>query len=373
MLDIIIQVILAILLLLIMGFLAYSIYDNEYIKSIKLNNTNKKETKILDGIYEFNQPTYTVDTMNTYDPRYLDINPSVNQTGGAEYSYNFWLYYNIKDPNSTLITGDRSQKYIVLFYKGLRNLVNYNQFDYSCDTKSKTLGAKKYLLVKNPLVKLSNDGTHLIIEYNNINTPDTFNSSSNKKNCKITGLYDNMENKLGIKDMDNRLFNKSFNMITIVMQESPENEDELFVNRTNCKVYLNGTLISNRSTLNNDLASESSTDSYSTVMKKNIGNLYINPFKHFEELNNEYQNTQLSEITESDDITRDVPLKMADLTYFNYALSPDDVSRLFLRKFNTNLVKPISIVDPKSINVGNKFNKDLYDSDTGNAVPVKSI
>ena len=35
MLDIIIQVILAILLLLIMGFLAYSIYDNEYIKSIR--------------------------------------------------------------------------------------------------------------------------------------------------------------------------------------------------------------------------------------------------------------------------------------------------------------------------------------------------
>ena len=85
-----------------------------------------------------------------------------------------------------------------------------------------------------------------------------------------------------------------------------------------CKVYLNGALISNRSTLNNDLASESSTDSYSTVMKKNIGNLYINPFKHFEELNREYQNTQLSEITESDDITRDVPLKMADLTYFNF-------------------------------------------------------
>jgi len=373
MLDIIIQVILAILLLLIMAFLAYSIYDNEYIKSIKIYNTNKKETKILDGIYEFDQPTYTVDTMNRFDPRYLDINPSVNQTGGAEYSYNFWLYYNVKNPNSYFIDGTSKDKYIVLFYKGLRNLINYNQFEYSCDTKSKVGNPLKYLLVKNPLVKLSNDGSHLVVEYNNINTPDTFNSSSSKKNCKITNLYDNIENKLGVKEMDNRLFNKTFNMITIVMQEIPTNEDELFVNRTNCKVFLNATLISNRSTLNNDLASETSTDSYSTVMKKNVGNLYINPYKHFEGISEHYVKAPINKITETDDITQDVPLKMADLSYFNYALTADDVTNLYLRKFNTEYVKPISIVNPKSINVGNKFNKDLYDSDNGNVMPVRSI
>ena len=258
MLDIIIQVILAIFLLLIMGFLAYSIYDREYISSIKITTSNRKETKIFSGIYEYTSSDYTIDTVNIRDPRYLDLSPSVNQNGGAEYSYNFWLYYNIKDSRSTLIDGRTpDKKYIVLFYKGLKNKLPYNQFNYSCDTNLKDT-SKSYILVKNPLVKLSNDGKHLIVEYNNINTPDTFNSSSNKLDCNSSSIdiYDSKNNKLGIKDMDNNLFNKTYNMVTIVMQESPKGEDELFVNRTTCKVYLNGTLISNRSTLNNDLANE---------------------------------------------------------------------------------------------------------------------
>ncbi len=381
MLDIFIQVILAIFLLLIMGFIAYSIYDREYINSIKISNTNKKETLILDGIYEYDQPTYTVETVNKFDPRYLNLEPSVNQNGGAEYSYNFWLYYNVKTYNSPsnatniLIDGSSNDKYIVLFYKGLRNLINYNQYDYSCDTKTTSLTPNKYLLVKNPLIKLSNDGTHLIVEYNNINTPDTYNSSSEKLNCSRVSLYDSKENKLGIKDINNRMYNKTFNMITVVMQELPSDEDELFVNRANCKVYFNGTLISNRSTLNNDLASENNIDTYSTVMKKNIGYLYVNPYEHFEELgaSSQYQNTALRSITESDEITKDVPLKIANLSYFNYALNGDDILKLYNKKFNTNIIKASSIVNSKTISIGNRINNDMYDGESKESLPVKSI
>lgn len=379
MLDIFIQVILAIFLLLIMGFIAYSIYDREYIDSIKISNTNKKETLILDGIYEYDQPTYTVETMNKFDPRYLNLDPSVNQNGGAEYSYNFWLYYNIKsfnspsNQNNILIDGSSNDKYIVLFYKGLRNLINYKQYDYSCDTTSKDLTPKKYLLVKNPLIKLSNDGTHLIIEYNNINTPDTYNSSSDKLNCSRISLYDNKQNKLGIKDINNRMYNKTFNMVTVVMQELPSDEDELFINRTNCKVYFNGTLISNRSTLNNDLASENNIDTYSTVMKKNVGYLYVNPYEHFEELKTEYQDKPIREITETDDITKDVPLKIANLSYFNYALNGDDILKLYNNKFNTKIIKASTTTGTKSINIGNRINHDMYDGESKASLPVKSI
>ncbi len=369
MLDIFIQIILAIFLLLIMGFLAYSVYDREYINSIKLYNTNKKETKIIDGIYEFSQPTYTVETINRFDPNYYDINPSVNQNGGAEYSYNFWLYYNIK--NSSIITNNSGDKYIVLFYKGLRNLVNYIQSDYSCDTQNSN-GAKKYILVKNPLVKLSNDGTHLIVEYNNINNPDTFNSSSEKINCLNASLYSSKQNKLGVKDIDTTMYNKTYNMVTIVMQEIPSDEDELFINRTNCKVYFNGTLVSNRSTLNSDLATENSTDSYATVMKKNIGYLYLNPYSHFNDISTDYQSTPISEITESDGITKDIPLKIADLSYFNYALNGDEVLKLYNKKFNTNPVK-ITTVDKRKINIGNRIDYDMYDGETKDTLPIKSI
>jgi thymidylate synthase len=33
------------------------------------------------------------------------------------------------------------------------------------------------------------------------------------------------------------MYNKTWNMITIVLQESPSNEEKLFSNRTNCKIY----------------------------------------------------------------------------------------------------------------------------------------
>ena len=371
MLDIFIQIILAIFLLLIMGFLAYSVYDREYINSIKLYNTNKKETKIIDGIYEFNQSTYTVETINRFDPNYYDLNPSVNQNGGAEYSYNFWLYYNIKG-NNTFINNTNENKYIVLFYKGLRNLIAYNQSDYSCDTQGTDGVPKKYVLVKNPLVKLSNDGTHLIVEYNNINNPDTFNSSSDKINCRNIELYNSKQNKLGVKDIDNKMYNKTYNMVTIVMQEMPSDEDELFINRTNCKVYFNGTLVSNRSTLNSDLATENSTDSYATVMKKNIGYLYLNPYDHFKDIPNDYQSTAITPITESDGITKDIPLKIADLSYFNYALNGDEVLRLYNKKFNTNAVK-ITTIDKRKINIGNRIDYDMYDGENKDTLPIKSI
>lgn len=367
MLDIFIQIVLAIFLILIMGFIAYSIFDREYVDSIKIFNTNKHDTVIFKGIYEFDNPMGVVETFNKESPYYKDLNPSVNQNGGAEYSYNFWLYYNIKDFNNTLI--DRTavkDKYIVLFYKGINSQLPYNQYNYSCDTITNDQKPKRYVIVKNPLVKLSNDGSELIVEYNNINHPDTFNSSSEKLNCRSASVLDSKKNKLGIKDIDNRMYNKTFNMITIVMQENPANEDELFVNRTNCKIYFNGTLISDRSTLNNELANENNTDSYSTVMKKNAGYLYLNPFPHFNPTNT------IQTITESDDITKDVPLKIANLTYHNYALSSDDILKLYNNKFDNTLIK-LAANTNRTFQLGNKVNFDMYDTENESELPIKPI
>lgn len=373
MLDIIIQVILAIFLLLIMAFIAYSIYDREYINSIKFSNTNKKETLILNGIYSFNKGTSKVETFNKLDPNYFDLNPSVNQNGGAEYSYNFWLYYNISDiSNNKIINNDTEteNKYIILFYKGDLNLLPYNQSGYSKDTQNN----KKYLIVKNPLVKISNNGKDIIVEYNNINHPDTFNSSSKPL---ISSDNDFKKNKLGIKDIDNRVYNKTWNMITIIMQENADQEDELFVNRTNCKVYFNSTLISDRSTLNTDLGSDANTSIYSTVMKKNQGNLYINPNIKLIDMGlstNDYVSTIINEITEEDEITKDVPLKIANLAYYNYALSSDEILKLYKNKFKlveVDLAK--ETIKPNNIRIGDKVNFDMYDGEIDRTLPVKSI
>jgi len=374
MLEIFIQVILGIFLIIIMAIIAYSIYDNEYVKNLKLFSTNRHETLILDGIYTFDKPRMYAETNNRFDPNYFDLNPSVNQNGGAEYTYNFWLYYNIRSViDEKIAINDDKNKYIILFLKGDLTLLPYNQNNYACDTD----GDKKYVVVKNPLVKLKNDGTELIVEYNNINNPDTYNSSAVKIGSCITNKQQSTNNKLGIKEINNKSYNKTWNMITIVMQENAKNEDELFVNRTNCKVYFNGTLIADRSTLNNSLNNENSADIKSTVMKKNLGNLHLNPTLDLINKglsSQDYINNNISQIIETDEITKDIPLKMANLSYFNYALSGDDIIKLYNRKFSKKEAKiTITISDNNKIVYGDKINTTLYNEDSTNVMPVKQI
>ena len=357
-----------------MAIVAYSVYDNEYVKNLKLFSTNRHETLILDGIYTFDKPRMYAETNNRLDPNYLDLNPSVNQNGGAEYTYNFWLYYNLRSViEERIAVGDDKNKYIILFLKGDLTVLPYNQNNYSCDTD----GGKKYIVVKNPLVKLKNDGTELIIEYNNINNPDTFNSSAVKIGSCVSNKEKNLNNKLGIKEINNKVYNKTWNMITIVMQENAKNEDELFVNRANCKVYFNGTLIADRSTLNNSLMDEYSAEIKSTVMKKNLGNLHLNPTTELVKRglsDQDYITNGISQIIETDEITRDIPLKMANLGYFNYALSGDEIIRLYNRKFKNQQAKiEITLPGNKTLKFGDKINTAMYNEDTTNVLPVKQI
>ena len=371
MLDTIIQIILGIFLILIMAFIGYSVFDKEQ-HNTQNNTANKRETKIVKGILDFtSDKNIRLETFNKNDPAYFDINPSTNQSGGAEYSYNFWLYFNLYEEK--IVRGSsnaENNKYIVLFYKGVNQLIPYNQYGYSCDSQSKSGVPKQYLLVKNPLVKINNDATELVVEYNNINTPDTYNSSAVPMNCQnVNVLYENNVNKLGIKNINTKMYNKTFNMITIVMQESPNNEDILFSNRTNCKVYFNGSLVSDRSTNNNDIINDS-TNVISTVMKKNSANLNINPLKTFDNVTTDYINN-IDKFEEPDGYGLSSPLQMADLNYYNYALKPTEIYALYNKGFTNKPMEKISS-SSSSYEIGKRINFDMYNSNEAK-LPVESL
>lgn len=380
MLNIIIQAILAIFLILIMGFIAYSIYDREYVNALRVSTTNKKHTKIFTGVYPFTAEPVRIENMNRNDPYYLDIGESVNQNGGAEYSYNFWLYFNIKD--NQIVSKDEdgttpinTDKYIVLLYKGAKQLVPYYQNSFSCDTGVDNIRMNKYFLVKNPLIKMTNDGKQLIVEYNNINLPDTYNSRAERLSCGTSAsIYMSNINKLGIKNINTDMYNKTYNMITIVMKETPSNEDELFKNRTNCRVYFNGTLIADRSTYNNNILDSDSDIRVSTAMKKNIGNIFINPSKTLTEIKDKYI-TKFHTITDTNEITKDAPLKMANLSYFNYALDESEIKVLFNNGFDkkiSDVVNRLSGLDKNKFNIGNRVDMTLY-AENGSSLPVEPI
>ena len=80
------QIIISLIILLLMGYVAYNIYLIELRHMFKGNNDIQKETEILRGIYDYgNNYELKFNTINKSHKYYIDISPSINQEGGAEY------------------------------------------------------------------------------------------------------------------------------------------------------------------------------------------------------------------------------------------------------------------------------------------------
>jgi len=292
----IIQVVFAIFLVLLLSFVAYVVYNREILNGMTSNNL-QKETEIFDGILDFNSSNYEFDTFDAMASSYKNLTPSVNQQGGAEYSYNFWVYI---DRNKFHSSND-----IILFMRGNKTKVPY------INTSNCILQKKgEYYLVKNPLVRLSKDGSSLIVEYNTITNPDANREyGKNIVDCASRNTFDNNKGLLGIYDLDKTsVYDKKWFMVTIILKESNPGGDILYKNKTTCKMYMNGSLILDRNT------ESSYNSSYgSTTMRHNRGKLFVN-------LNDEK-------------IGNPDTFKMANLSYFNYALTEKDIIALFNKKF----------------------------------------
>jgi len=375
MINTVIQIILSVFLIAIMAFICYSIYNNEIITSIKINTTTKRKTEIFTGIFDYTeQKNIMIETYDATADKFLDINPSTNQNGGAEYSYNFWLFFDLNSENSdriaethTDITGDfKNYAYIVLFYKGEVNKLPLLTNNYQCDFYNNVkLQSLRYLdeniNIKNPLVKIRNDAQEIIVEYNNINFPESYNSSATKFNCENTNDTKKRNlNKFGIKEIDTKKLRQTFNMITIVFQEKPKNELIFNVESANCRVYFNGILIENRIAHSSSIENNDDfTSIKSRVMKSNLSKLLINPssvtpaIKNINTIKTKRDNDQTNiEIS---------PLQLADLSYFNYALSQKEITLLYNKGYTKSKVSFKSKVE-NSIPKGTlyKIDKEEY-------------
>jgi len=362
MINTVIQIILSVFLIAIMAFISYSIYNNEIIRSIKINSTNKVKTDIYTGIFDYSeQKNIMIETYDATADNFLDINPSTNQNGGAEYSYNFWLFFDLDDSSGVITTSVdpsilafKEYAYIVLFYKGELNtlplLTNGHQCDFYNNDNIKTMHKlDENINIKNPLIKIRNDAREIIVEYNNINHPESYNSSSKKMNC--TAANNDLEprnlNKFGIKEIDTQKLRQTFNMITVVFQEKPNNELIFNLESTNCRVYFNGVLIENRIAHSSSIESKDDFSSIkSRVMKSNLSKLLLNPLNAtpgitaINTITTQIANNARPEkTTRSNDSSVEIsPLQIADLSYFNYALSQREISLLYSKGYSSKKV-----------------------------------
>lgn len=310
--------------------------------------------------------------METHNPNnlgYVNINPSKNQNGGAEYSYNFWLFYYLD--NDKINKNLNKTDYIIIFFKGAKvKTLTYKNSNYECQET----GDKK-ILIKNPLVKLRNDGQELLVEYNNINFPETYNNNASQLACdslissKSRVSPDNKSNndklssnKFGIKHIDTDYYNNKFNMITIVFQENPSNEEVFNNNNANYRIYLNGELVEDRLANTNNIENADKENIFkSRVIKNNNSKLNVNPLqydniKYNVASSDSYINPTTDDATLPDLVTKLQPLQMADFTYFNYALSSIEINNLYKKGFNTDLANIKSQLTLSSYDYKAKYN-----------------
>tara|TARA_B100001758_G_scaffold29470_1_gene20866 strand:+ start:22246 stop:23295 length:1050 start_codon:yes stop_codon:yes gene_type:complete len=328
MIYVLIQIIIAIILIVLMGVLAYGIYNKnarEILLDIMTPTTIRKKTKILDGVYEYKVgEKVTFNTRDKSKGTYIDLSPSINQKGGSVYTYNFWLYF----PES--VSSVSNTQTLVLFNKGSDQLVKYSS-TYRCDTNEE----KGWFLVKNPLVRLDTKNRKIdaiIVEFNSIEHPDVFHAGANTGDKICTGdMVDKDNNLIGIKELASRNDLKNqWNMITIIVSETSP-DDDVFVssNQAVVKLYLNGYAYLDK---DGELAEKS------TAMKVNNSDLHIGT-----KYKDAVDNSVLPTGTEGDS----TEVGISDLTYFNYALEDKEIVSLFKEgcKKSTALIPTTSTFD----------------------------
>lgn len=322
----IIQIIFAIILIFFLLFIANMIYNYENMMTMKNSYTVRKEIPIFDGIIDFKDQLNW--KYNTFDKRvssFKDLTPSINQNGGAEYTYNFWIYMDKKALNDNTTSND-----LVLLLRG-----SSLKFPYKNKSHCEVMKNGQYILVKNPLIRMKSDGSAIIIEYNTVTNPDAYRENGqNVINCSGTWMDQN-RGMLGIYNMIDYVYDKKWFMFTVVLKEINANNDILYKNKTSCKIYINGITVLDR------IVESPYEGSYgSAAMKHNRGPLHINPGDIFGPVQDK------NPFNPDNQSNADSPLMMANLTYFNYAVSDAEVMQLFSRKFSkTAAYKPAEELD----------------------------
>jgi hypothetical protein len=306
------QVIISLIILLLMGYVGYNIFLIELQNMFKGQSDIRKEIYILSGTYDLSNSEVKYNTSDNTQSNFKDINPSINQEGGAEYSYNYWLFID----QGELKKIDNGEKDIILFLKGEKILYYNNKFNYNCSNTNST--NNPVIITKNPLVRLSGDGKKIAVEYNNIYNTESYQQGSMYKNCNRLSSSDwNEKNKnmLGIYDIE---FNSKWFMVTIVMKEVSDSNNVLSINRASCKMYINGVKL-----LDKKVETKYDSKIYSATFKNNSSPFYINPL--------------IDGKTPYGKVTVGSVLKIADIKYYNYSINDDMISSLYNKGFNNNV------------------------------------
>ena len=364
-----IQVFLAVVIVIILFVGALLVYNQETVKAIRQTGQIKKSVPIFSGIVDFFEKNNLVyDTLNPNAPNYINMGNSINQVSGAEYSYNFWLYVDNTNKklfgttndgtNTTQIFADQGLTAssnpnllpFVLFLRGSNKVLEYkNQCSAPKTTVADSTNYKTDVLVKSPLVKLEHGGDVLTVEFNTLDSPDVVQDGARNTCVEIDTNWSFINQyKIGLKNMTDPQFSKQWFMVTIVLQDTLPSDPYPLRNKIRSRIFINGAL-----KLDKYVVGQLGNNASNKPIRMNQGNLYVNPSLTLQDGST---NVSMTHVNNSGFLNKQI--MMADLTYYNYALSSEEISGLFASQFNKTYAPQLSttIPDTSYLNVTTNTN-----------------
>lgn len=354
--NLILQFTLAIIVVVALFAAAFAVYSSELIKEAQTKHTPKQRVDIFKGIKDLKTSNNEVyDTSDDKSPTYKDLELSINRLGGAEFTYNFWLY---KPSPATPSTADapvsapedkfKDDTDIVLLLRGSKRKSIFknvcNVLGQVADS-TKNIPDSRNILVKCPLIKLQRNTTIangdmdvLAVELNTQMRPDGVRELS-RDMCAPSelGTWAKFnQHKLAVTGLSAQNFVEKWFMVTVVIRDTNPIDRLPIRNKIMVQIYINGVLELERYV---DNGIGEITSDRASILRQNFGPLHVAPF----DINGAGKPTAIMG-------TGGESIYMADLSYHNYALAADEIALLHSAGYTKTIAPSIG---------ENKNNRDV--------------
>lgn len=336
---------------------AFAIYNADQLRALKGMGRARKEVVVFTGVKDLHNvgDGESYNTMDPMHPMYKDMPPSINQASGAEYSYSMWLYINdtnctekglkcalgsgkslgnVADAGLTEFGNSEgasqtapANKPFVLLLRGNKTPYAYKRL---CAKNNDNKALKYDIMTKNPMIKLENGGDVLSVEINTIQSPDAVRARSRDVCDDVSEDWEHAQSyRIALKNLSMQpgtVVNRWF-MVTVCVQDTTPMDPLPIRNNVRVRVYINGTKELDRY-LDGRLDQGPGS---ATALRTNQGNLHVAPV------------IKLGDKRLTHDIEGNDRMYMADLSYFNYALADDEVTRRFNAGISRTFAPSVSL------------------------------
>jgi hypothetical protein len=278
----VIQIVIALIVVLIFYIIALYflntdslvVFDNNHVKQNEKIDilVGKQSVAKLAGRY--------YNTVNSFSENFLKIGRSINDRGGSQFTYQFWMRINQ--------TEHENFKDLTILMKGDNRKYSKGLYDVDTQKKINNNNNDPDYLVKCPLIKFGDSYKNMIIEFNTSKTPMA------KMEVVLDGSSQDRKNLLSLAPL-------SWYLITYVIQDSFSHAFES-ENGINVSLYVNDFPYQVSSAATNPLLRNN-------YLKQNDGNLYLFPDVK---------------------VVRDF-MQLSNIRYFNYALPYQEIANTFVK------------------------------------------